>query len=132
MPNNAAPLFREIEPPQGLVPAILVRIARARQNAARLRMAAFGTVALVSLVTLVPVFQYAATEFSTSGFVQYASLFFDSFSRGYWQEILYSLGDSLPSFALLLLAAIISIGASSLWYASRNARIAFTRVALGT
>ena len=124
-------LFREIEPSAQLLPAILVRIARARQRAAQLQFAAFGSLGIVSAVMLVPVFQYAATEFGSSGFYEYASLFFDSISRGYWQEILYSLNNSLPSLALLLLSAVIATGAWSLFQAARNVRTAFTHVALG-
>ena len=122
-------LFQEIDPPAGLFSAVIVRIAQARRRAARLQFAAFGTLGFVSAVMLIPAFQYAAAEFSTSGFYEYASLFFDSISRGYWQEILYSLNSSLPSFALLLLIAVIATGIWSLSRALRSVRTAFTRAA---
>ncbi len=128
--DDRAPLFREIEPPQGLFSAILTRIALARRRAARLQLAAFGTTAFVSVLLLIPAVQYAASEFYTSGFSDYASLFFDSLSRGYWQELLYSLSDSLPSFALLLLIAIGATFVWSAWQTNRTARIVFARVAV--
>lgn len=123
-------LFREIDPPQGLFSVILARIEYERQHAARLRLATFGTITFVSVLMLIPAVQYALSEFYTSGFYEYASLVFDSLSYGYWQELLYSLADSLPSLALLLLAIIGTAFVLSLRYVNRDARIAFTRPAL--
>lgn len=124
------PLLRETEPPQSLFSAVLARIALAQRRAARLRLAAFGTTAFVSVILLVPAVQYAMNEFYTSGFYDYASLFFGSLSGGYWQELLYSLADSLPSFALLLLIAIGATFAWSLVRTFASARLAFTRMTI--
>jgi len=128
--NRDTQLFLEIDPPQGLFSAILARVAYERQRAARLRLAVFGTCTFVSTLMLIPAVQYAASEFYTSGFYEYASLFFDSLSRGYWQELLYSLTGSVPSFSLLLLASIGTTLVWSLRHTNRDARIAFTRLAL--
>jgi hypothetical protein len=128
--NRPALLFQEIEPPHELLPAILVHIARERRRAARLQLGVFGTLSFVSALMLIPAVQYAIAEFSSSGFYEYASLLFDGFARGYWQEILYSLNNSLPSLALLILASVIAAGTWSLLQASRNARSAFARIAL--
>jgi len=128
--NRGSRLFQEIDPPQGLFSAILARVAYERQRAARLRLAAFGALTFVSVLMLIPAVQYALSEFYTSGFYEYASLFFDSLSHGYWQELLYSLADSLPSLSLLLLAIIGTALVWSLRHTNRDARIAFTRLAL--
>lgn len=128
--NHHVQLFREIDPPQGLFSAILARVAYERQRAARLRLAAFGTIMFVSVLMFIPAVQYALSEFYTSGFYEYASLFLDSLSRGYWQELLYSLANSLPSLSLLLLAIIGTALVWSLRHTNRDARIAFTRFAL--
>jgi hypothetical protein len=128
--NRHAQLLREIDPPQGLFSAILARVAYERQHAARLRLAAFGTLTFVSVLMLIPAVQYALSEFYTSGFYEYASLFFDSLSRGYWKELLYSLADSLPSLSLLLLAIIGTALVWSLRHTNRDARMAFARPAL--
>ncbi len=125
-------LFKEIDPPHELFSMILTRIALARQNAARLRLVIFSTIAFSSALMLVPTLQYVASEFKISGFYDYASLFLDSLSHGYWQELLYSLAASLPSIALLLLAIISGALMWSLWHTNRNARIAFTHFALPT
>lgn len=127
MGMNRTPLW-ETEPPAELFSSILMRIALARRRAAQLRLTAFGTATLISVLLLVPAVQYAANEFYTSGFYDYASLFFDSFSHGYSGELLYSLADSLPSLALLLLIAIGATFAWSLLQTKQNARLAFTRL----
>ncbi len=130
MTDRPIAFLQETEPPSGLLATVLARIALARRRAARLRMAVFGTVVLISVLLLIPAVQYALNEFYTSGFYEYASLFFDSLSRGYWQELLYSLADSLPSVALLALAAIGTAFLWSLRQTRESARIAFGRVAL--
>ena len=128
--NRNAPLIPGVEPPDGLLTAILTRIELARQRVARLRLVAFGTITFVSLVMLIPAVQYAMSEFYASGFYEYVSLFFNSLSQGYWREILYSLTDSLPSLALLILAVISITFVWSLQQVNRNVRIVFTRLAL--
>jgi hypothetical protein len=119
-----------VEPPHELFSAILTRIALVRRRSAYLQLAAFGTATFISVLLFISAAEYALNEFYTSGFYDYASLFFDSLSRGYWQEILYSLADSLPSFALLFLIVTITTFVWSARHARQNARIAFTRVAL--
>ncbi|MDE1919138.1 MAG: hypothetical protein KGH56_00365 [Patescibacteria group bacterium] len=130
MAGNPGTLFREIDPPHGLLPSVLARIAVARRRAARLRFAASGTLALVSVLILVPAVQYAASEFYASGFSDYASLFFDSLSGGFSRELLYSLLDSLPSLALLILASAAGALLWSLKRTNRDARIAFAPLSL--
>lgn len=130
MEDNRPAFFQDINPPAGLLSVILARIAHERRRAARLRLAAFGTVAFVSLLMLIPAAQYAASEFYTSGFYDYALVSLDGLSRGYWRELLYSLAYSLPSLALLLLA---SVGVALAWSARRarqHMRIAFPGFAL--
>lgn len=125
-----SPLFQEIEPPRGLFSAVLTRIELASRRAARRRLAVFGTVAFVSALALVPAAQYAASEFYTSGFYDYASLFFDSLSGGYWKEIMYSLSASLPSLALLLFTATGIVFVWSVRHAGHDVQLAFTRPAV--
>jgi len=121
-------LFQETEAPSGLLPAILARIALARRRTARFQLAAFGTVTFFSVLMFISAVRYTVGEFVASGFYDYASLFFDSLSRGYWREVLYSLTDSFPSFALLLLAAVSVACVWSVRRTNQSARIAFARV----
>ncbi len=124
------PLIREIDPPEALFKAIQVRIARARQRSARFQLGAFGVLTFVSTLLFIQALQYAASEFYTSGFYDYASLLVDSFARGYAQDLLLSLSNSLPSLALLLLAAVGSTLVWSLRATRESARTAFTHFAL--
>lgn len=124
------PLFEEAVPPSELYSAILLRIMRERRSTARVRLAVFGALTFVCVLLLIPAVGYAMSEFYTSGFYEYASLLFDSLSRGYSGELLYALADSLPSLSILLLTAI---GAALVWFfirAKRDVRIVFTRVPL--
>src|SRR3989344_4709719 len=97
--------FTKVEPPQHLFEAVLAYIALARRRAARIRLAALGTVMVVSVAALVPSINYAIHEFYASGFYDYLSLFFSdsSVAFGHWQELSLSLAESLPSLAVLLL-----------------------------
>lgn len=122
------PLLHLTEAPSDLFSTILARIALARRRAARIELAAFGTITFVSVFLLVPAVQYALNEFYTSGFYEYASLSFDSLTRGYSQELFYSLIDSLPSFALLFLLVTSATFVWSAWRVQQNARIAFNHL----
>jgi hypothetical protein len=123
--HNLTPLFREIEPPPGLIPMIFARISRERERVARVRLLAFGSVIVASLLLLIPAVQYALNEFYASGFYDYATLLSDSLLKGYSNELFYALADSLPSLALLLLGIIGAALVWSLIHANRDARIAF-------
>ncbi|KKW23915.1 MAG: hypothetical protein UY70_C0007G0014 [Candidatus Kaiserbacteria bacterium GW2011_GWB1_52_6] len=124
--------FTEVEPPEGLFKAVLARIALARRRAARIKLAALGTVILVSGAALVPAVSYAVQEFYTSGFYDYLSLFFSdsSVAFSHWQEISLSLAESLPSLAVLLLVGFAAAFLWSLRRAVRNAGAAFNPIRL--
>ncbi len=121
-------VLEEVEPQNGFCGRILARIERARRRSAQLRCAATTLTAFFSGALLVPLFQYAAREFYTSGFYDYAALFFSDHSTVTlsWREFLMTLLESLPSIALLFL--LVAIGAL-LWFtrsAIKNGRVAFT------
>jgi len=121
-------LFYDPETPRELLHAILVRIELARRRAAAVRLVARGMVMILSGVLLVPSMSYAINEFYTSGFYEYVSLLFSdgSVALAHWQEISFSLAESLPSLALLILASITAIFLWSLRSAARDTRVVFT------
>jgi len=113
--------------PTELCQAILLQIEKLERRSARVRFFLFASATSVSGLVLIPAVQYAAQEFYTSGFYSYWSLLFSD-GRGvmaYWQDIAYSLFESLPSLALLLIIAAAAAMAWSLRGASRVARTAF-------
>jgi hypothetical protein len=121
-------VFREVEVPHGLYGAVLARIARARQQSARMKTLFLGLSSIIFGVALVPAFQYAGQELYSSGFYAYTSLFFSDggFVLSAWREVGLSLIESLPSVALLLL---LGLGVALAWSLRRtflNARVAFS------
>ena len=129
MPGKAfSTVLDEIEPPRGLCAAILSRIALARRRQARLRLALQSVVCFASGLVLVPIAQYVGQELYASGFYDYMSLLFGADRASVfnsWSEFLYSLVESLPSAALLVLLGACGILFWSLHRALRNGRIAF-------
>ena len=115
------------EPPERLYGNILARIEREKIRAARIRFALLGTTALASVVALIPAYQYAASEFSQSGFSQYLSIVFSDSGIAvvYWKEFALTLAESAPVFgAAVLLSAILALfGSAALTI--KNARRAF-------
>lgn len=117
--------FTETRAPQGLYARILERVAFARVRAARIRAGLLAGLSAVCALAYIPTIQYAIQEFHDSGFANYASLFFDATGRNYWKEILYSLAESLPSLAILLILAVGVALVWSLYRTVRNVRVGF-------
>ena len=123
--RSTVKLFIDPELPGNLLSRILARIAIARRRAARLRLAALGLGLFVSGAALVSSSSYAVHEFASSGFSDYLSLAFSdtSIATAYWQELVISLAESLPSLAILLLFGFAIVFLWSLRGAIYNARI---------
>ncbi len=119
--------LEDIDPPRRLSFAILSRIQRRKQHVARIKLALLTTSSLVSAILLFPVVSYTLTGFTNSGFYEYLSLIY---SEGlsilpYWKEIGLSLAESLPTFELALLLAVVYALLESLKLAVKNAPVAF-------
>jgi hypothetical protein len=69
---------------------------------------------------------YAVNEFHTSGFYEYVLLLSAGFRQGYGKDVLYSLIDSLPSLAILLLGTLGVALVFSLRRVVCDARTAFS------
>lgn len=130
MTRHVDALFLDPETPRDLLSGVLARIAHARRRAARLRLAALGTGLLTILLAFIPAFSYAMHEFAASGFVTYLSLFFTDthVALSYWRELSFTLFESLPSLALLMLASLITAFGWSVKRTVHNARVAFAAV----
>ncbi len=110
-----------ITPPERLYSAIVARIREARVRSARLHLTGLLALSGVLGLGLAAAIQYAAQEFYASGFSSYLTLMFDSGARGYMGDLVYSLAESVPSLALLILFAL---GGAFMWSAVRTARTA--------
>ena len=120
--------YDEIEPPAGLYALVLARIALARRRAAQWRLFFQTSVCFMSGLLLVPLVHSIGQELYTSGFYEYASLFFSTDSgiiSNSSQELIYSLIESLP--ALALVGVLFATGAL-VWSLRRmiyNSKVAF-------
>jgi hypothetical protein len=121
-------VFNEIDAPGGLYEAVLARITRARQLHARRKTFLLGVISLVCGLTLVPALQYTNQELLASGFYNYMSLAFSDSTLVFsaWRVFAFSLLESLPSIALLLVLASSALLVWSLRRTIINARIAFS------
>ena len=124
-------VLHEIEPPPGLYTIVLARIARAHQRSARLQFIFQTGVFFVSGMLLVPLAHSIGQEFYTSGFYEYVSLLFSSDTSiisSSSQELLYSLIESLPAFALI---GTVAVAAALIWSLRRmiiNSKAVFTPI----
>lgn len=124
-------VLHEIEPPPGLYTVVLARIARARRRSVRLQFVFQTGVFFVSGMMLVPLAQSIGQEFYTSGFYEYASLLFSSDTSiisSSSQELLYSLIESLPAFALIGTVAVVAALIWSLRRMIMNSRTVFAPI----
>jgi hypothetical protein len=118
--------------PRELLHTVLARIEFAHRRAAAFRVAALGTVTLLSGASLYSAISYASNEFYTSGFYDFLSLLFSDSATAlsHWQEISLSLAESLPSLAILLLLSITTVFLWSLRHTVRDVKVVFrTRAA---
>jgi len=120
----------DFEPPERLYGNILIRIEREKIRAARIRFAVLGTTALASTLALIPAYQYAASEFTQSGFLQYLSVVFSdsSIAAVYWKEFALTLAESAPVLGATILLSVIFALLGSFALTIKNARRAFLSV----
>ena len=92
-----------VEPPQGLLAGILVRVHKEEKRRSRQKALLFGGSAVASLTATISLWSLLAHAATQSGFYHYISLLLsgDSAIYIYWRELMLSLVDSLPVFALL-------------------------------
>lgn len=115
----------QIEPPEHLCGSILAHIELKKRQAARVKFAILGSLALASFVALLPIAQYALSGFNQSGFYQYFSILFSNrnIAVAYWKEISLSLAESLPVFELTIVLTTVLILFESLKLTFKNAKI---------
>ena len=118
----------EVAAPNGLFEKVLARVDAARRRSAQVHAAAFAALVVLCAGALVPVLEYTAEQFSSSGFYDYLTLALSDHSLifTYWREFSLSLLESLPSLALLLLLPLAIALGWSLVRLVKNARSAFT------
>jgi len=118
--------LKQAEPSPLLFSAILHRIEIAQRRQAIIQLAFFSSVTLVSLVLIVPAYQYLMIGFSQSGFYQYLSLLSEgTLILSYWKEIALSLVESLPILGFAALLSVIFVMLGSLKFVEKNTKVLF-------
>jgi len=98
-----------LEPPNGLLEKILIRIHREERILVLRKTIIFSTTLALSLIALVPSFNVLLSDLSQSGFINFFSLMFSDLSvvTKYWQNFAMILLETLPTLSLALFLAII-------------------------
>jgi hypothetical protein len=117
----------EIAPREALCQSVLLHIAQARRRAARIRLALQSLMCFALGASLVPLAEYTGRELFNSGFYEYSSMIFSdrAYSTVPWQDVSYSLIESLPALAILLVAACSVLLIWSARNVVRSGRVVF-------
>ncbi len=117
----------EKEPSQNLVQKILFAIDEKQRRSLRFRVILSGSLALIALIAFIPAWREFQTEISQSGFWQFVSLLFSDshFVVAYWNDLLFSLLESLPIVSTMAVLGVFFIFLSSLSSLVKNIGGAF-------
>jgi hypothetical protein len=104
-----------LNPPEGLLDAIMLRIEHRHRRRLYVRVALVGSLMLAAAAALVPAWNFLASEAARSGFAAFVSLVFSDFSvvLTYWNDFALSLLDSLPVYGFVaVLGSLLVFGIS--------------------
>lgn len=129
MGDNYRKLFtnlEEIEPSERLFKGIIGQIEFRNRRTAKIKSSLFGIIATASLISIIPAFSYAASEFSQSGIYHYISLIFSDFNllSVYWKDFLYLIAESFPLIGLTAILLAIFVFLNSFKLALKNIKAA--------
>ncbi len=106
----------------GLALNIWQKIVMRDRRIARLKLWAFSSIGLVSLIGLIPAGKSLFNDLGQSGLYEYFSLLFSSGNSifSYWKELALSIAESLPIMSIILSLTLVFILFLSFKYASRQ------------
>jgi len=110
------------KPQEALAHNVWVKIVTHEKRILHLKIWIFSTAGVLSLAGLVPAVKALATSFSNSGFYEYLSIAFSSNGSisSFWQELSYSIAESLPVINILFTFALIFILFLSMRYVMKQ------------
>ena len=116
-------LFNEIEPSERLFNDIIGHVEFKNRQTARIKFSLLSATALAALTSIIPVFSYAANEFSQSGVYHYASLVFSDTNLVlvYWKDFLYLIAESFPFIGITAFLGAVLVFFGSVKLALKNA-----------
>ena len=89
---------------------------------ARLKLWAFSSIGLASLIGLIPAWHLLSNNLTQSGFYEYFSLAFSNGSSllSYWKEFTLSIAESLPVMSIVLSLSLVFVFFLSLKFATKQ------------
>ncbi|MFA6585968.1 MAG: hypothetical protein WCS86_02285 [Candidatus Paceibacterota bacterium] len=89
---------------------------------AYIKLWAFSSIGVASLIGLFPAWQILSNDLTQSGFYEYLSLIFSNGSSitSYWQELSLSIIESLPTMSIVLSLSLIFIILMSIKYIAKQ------------
>jgi hypothetical protein len=121
--------FNAPEPPAGLFHKIMARIKEEhRLMSIRRRIFVFSSLSIISIVALIPTFNWTHQSFSQSGFFQFFSLIFTDTSvvLAYWKSFVLALTESFPIINTAVFLVVFAIFLSSLKSLAKNIKVVFS------
>ena len=118
------------EPPGYLFDRIMFRIGEEQRIlAVKRNLVLFSAGLMGSVAAFFPLFNIMRAEVIKSGFLQFLSLVFSDFGivRNYWQDLAFSLLETIPALNLFLLFGVILAFLTLLKLWIKNMNLIFTR-----
>ena len=119
--------MRNIEPPEGLLETIMVRISGERRRLARIRFVFSTALSVVALLAIIPALRELNSEIVRSGFGQFLSLIFSDAGvlAAYWQDFTMTILESFPALGMSAVLAAAFAFIASARIAAKNKKTAF-------
>jgi 3'-phosphoadenosine 5'-phosphosulfate sulfotransferase (PAPS reductase)/FAD synthetase len=117
------------ELPAGLFHKIIARIKEEhRLMSIRRRIFVFSSLSIISIVTLIPIFNWTHQSFSETGFFQFLSLIFTDTSvvLAYWKSFVMTLTESFPIISATVFLAAFAILLTFLKSLAKNIKVVFS------
>ena len=108
-----------IDPTDRLCQRVMNKVEHRELALARGRTLGFGLVLIFVVAALIPAVTYLSSASKASGLGQYISLLLSdsSYVMSHWQDLAFSITESLPIMAIVMIVALLLIGLSSLrWF----------------
>ena len=123
--NQIFSYFSAPQPSDELAEKILGKIKQAQKRKAKIRLAVFAVVSVLSVVALVPAGYWLWQDVSQSGFFQFVSLLFSDFGMvlAYWHNFVLAVLESLPVLSLIVFSGVAVLLLESIRSLSRNIKI---------
>ena len=122
MPIKSFKKIDAVEPPKDLSFRILSAIETEARRSGKNKFIFFGSLSVISLIFMIPAFQYFIQEFYISGFYSYISILFSDTNTvlALWKEFSIAIMESLPVFGITVFLSATFIFLESFKIAAEN------------